>query len=459
MNAPETIDYATALDSSMSPLAMAVIGALVVALLIFRSRYAAGALIIAGICYLPQTEALNLGFHFYSIRLVLLAGIVRVLIRGENRDFRFGKLDKALLLYSLTLVVMSSLRAPSEFTYRLGGLYDVTLGYYVFRSLIRNTDDFQLILSRTAYVLIPFAGLMLFESFTNHNPFSVFHGVYVSSEVRYDHVRAVGTFRNAITAGAFGASFFMFYGTLFFARVRTLSTYIGLLASLAVVYAAHASGPFLGVALGLLSFALWKMRKQLKMLLWSLVGLLFVLQLVMKKPVWFLIGRASGVAGGGGFHRSLLIDRAITYYGRWALCGTTDTGDWFPYSLESGSADITNFFIAAGVIAGTLGLIASIALIVVAFKELSRGLKARGGSEKKLVWGIGATLVATIGILFSVTYMDQMQIVFLFLLASIAALASFRPATIFAPVVLPPARKREHVEWRERLEVLDKCNL
>jgi hypothetical protein len=179
--------------------------------------------------------------------------------------------------------------------------------------------------------------------------------------VRYDHTCG-RTFRNAITAGP-GATFAVFYAGLFFARIRS-SVYIGLAASVVIVYSAHASGPFLGVALGLLSFFLWRMRRQLKTLLWSLVGLLFVLQLVMKKPVWFLIGRASGIAGGGGFHRSLLIDRAITYFNRWWLCGTTDTGDWFPYTLESGTADITNFFIAAGVVAGTLGLIASIALIV-----------------------------------------------------------------------------------------------
>jgi hypothetical protein len=452
MKTPETIDYSTALDASMSPSALLAIGALALIILLSRSRYLAGAAIIAGVCYLPQTEALNLGFHFYSIRLVLLAGIARVLVRKENASFRFGRLDRALLTYSLVLVVVASLRAPSEFTYRLGGLYDVTLGYYVFRCLIRSLDDFRLILSRTAYALIPFAGLMLYESRTNHNPFALFHGVYVSSEVRYDHVRAVGPFRNAITAGSFGATFAMFYASLYFARLRTRSTYLGLAASIAVVYAAHASGPFLGVALGLLSFGAWKMRKHLKTILWSGVGILLVLQVVMKKPVWFLIGRVSGIAGGGGYHRSLLIDKAVTYFDRWWLCGTVNTGDWFPYTLESGTADITNFFIAAGVVAGTLGLLASIALIVCAFRELSRGLRAREGSEKKLVWGIGGTLVATIGILFSVTYMDQMQIIFLFLLASVAGLADC-PQTAPVPelVVLPPPRKLERVEWREKI--------
>src|SRR5262249_11561667 len=43
----------------------------------------------------------------------------------------------------------------------------------------------------------------------------------------------------------------------------------------------------------------------------------------------------------------------------------------------------------------------------------------------RLLWGLGSTLVGSIGILFSVTYFDQMHVVWYFLLACIAGATSF----------------------------------
>lgn len=457
MNPSDPTGFRTALESPMSPLAFALTGALVLALLVlFRSRHTAVGAVIAAVAYLPQTETLNLGFHFHAVRLVLLAALIRVLLRGENKGFRWGRLDRVLLAYALVVLIMASLRAPEEFTFRLGGLYDVLLGYFCFRCLLRDEDDFRRSLMRSALVLVPFAGLMLFESVTNHNPFSVFNGVEVASEVRYSHVRAVGPFRNPITAGAFGATFAIFYTSLLFARIRTRLVYVGLISSLAVVYASHASGPFCGLALGMVAFFAWKVRTKLKRILWGCVGLLFVLQLFMKKPVWFLIGRVSDIAGGGGYHRALLIDKFVHYFNRWWMAGTVDTSDWFPYTLaEYGKADITNFFVAAGVDAGLLGFFLAIILVTACFKTLASSYAARTDlSSQRLIWGVGATMAGTIGILFSVTYMDQMEVVWYFLLASIAALR-VQPQTIAAPPpsapLRPPARKLEHVEWREKL--------
>jgi hypothetical protein len=86
-------------------------------------------------------------------------------------------------------------------------------------------------------------------------------------------------------------------------------------------------------------------------------------------------------------------------------------------------------------------------------RAVSRALaKERTLPGAKLLWGLGSTLVASLGILFSVTYMDQMQIVWYFLLASIAVL-TVRPALV-PLTVLPdpvPARRQERVDWRKRL--------
>jgi hypothetical protein len=328
---------------------------------------------------------------------------------------------------------------------RLGGLYDGLLSYFLFRFLLKDEADFRLVLRKTAYALIPFAAFLLYETITNHNAFSLFNGIPEASWVRTGHTRAQGPFRNPITAGSFGATFALLYGSLFFSGNRQRFVLVGLAAGIVIVFSSHSSGPFLGVALALLAFFCWRWRGHLKQILLGGVGLLLVIQLFMNAPVWFLIGRISEVTGGGGYHRSMLIEQAIHYADRWWLMGTVNTTDWFPYEIN-GKADITNFFIAAGVDAGVLGLFAAVALVTSGFKTLGRGLATTLDRQKqRLLWGIGATLVGTIGILFSVTYADQMIVVWYLLLAAIPALA--RPA----PLLNPRPVRKTYVDYSRAL--------
>jgi hypothetical protein len=373
---------------------------------------------------------------------VLLAGIIRILSRGENAGFRFGRIDRALLVYTGVIFFVVVLRAPEQLTVRLGGLYDTLFGYFVFRCLLRDEADFRLVLAKVAYVVVPFALLMVYEATTNRNLLSFFHGVAGYSWVRNGHTRAMGPFRNPITAGSFGATFAMLFASLWFSGTRKRFVLVGFIASALIVFSSHSSGPFLGLALGLLAFFCWRWRQYLKHILWSSLGLLIFLQLIMNAPVWFLIGRISEITGGGGYHRAMLIEQAVHYFDRWWLAGTVDTADWFPYSMN-GKADITNFFVASAVDAGLLGLFAAIALVVIAFKSLGRASLARPEREARmLLWGVGATLVGSLGILFSVTYMDQMQVIWYYLLASLTAVA-FRPVSVIVPSPVVPVRAIE----------------
>jgi hypothetical protein len=411
------------------------------ALLVFsRSRAGALTAVIAAIAYLPQTEQLNLGFHFYAVRLVLLAGIVRVFARGEARGLALGRIDKAFLAYTLLIFLIASARVPEELTYRLGGLYDTLLGYFLFRCLLREEADFLAVLSKVAYLLIPFAVFMLYETVTNHNIFSLFHGISEASWIRNGSTRAQGPFRNPITAGSFGANFAMLFASLAFAGLRKPFVFVGLFASVAIVFSSHSSGPFLGLALSFLAFLAWRFRSQIKQILYALLGGLLVVALAMNAPIWFLIGRISEITGGGGYHRSLLIEKTIEHFDRWWLAGTSNTADWFPYEIN-GKADITNFFVLAGVDAGLIGLFVAFALVVTLFKALSRALAARPERPiKMLLWGLGAALVGNLGILFSVVYMDQMQLIWLFLLVSIATLTQM-PKPVLRAIPAMPVRQ------------------
>jgi hypothetical protein len=427
----------------MTPLGFVL--ALIFSLLIFcLPRKMATASLIAGICYLTEGLPLDVaGFHFTGIRFILLAGFIRVMARGELNQVRFNTIDRSLFIFALAILIISTLRVgtSTELVYQTGTLYNVFLAYFVFRSLLKEEHHYRDVLAIVAFVIIPFALLMFFESLTNRNVFAVFGGVSDPDMMREGQIRAQGAFRSPITAGAFGATFAMLYASILFARPRTRWALVGLIASVLIVFCSHSSGPLLGLALGLASLACWFVRRHTSKIRWAIVAALVGLNMVMKVPVWFLIGRVSDIVGGGGYHRAYLIDQFVRHFGSWWLAGTSNTSDWMPTQLEAGGADLTNKFVADGVSGGLIGLVLSVALVVACFKWIGIALKAHRGqpATEKLVWGIGATLVGTIAIFFSVTYFDQMYVLWYFLVACIAALNIAKRRLAVVTARRPPA--------------------
>lgn len=403
-------------------------------LVIALSQVGAVVTIIAAVCYITQGQDLAIGFHFTAIRLVVLAAFLRVLTRSELKIISFNALDRALLYYSAAILVIPILRMPSSDTFvrQLGVFYNVLFPYFAFRGLLTDFRQFSNVLLVAVWVIVPFAFFLIYEADTGRNIFSAFGGVEAMSMVRDGHIRAEGPFRSPITAGAFGATFSIFYLTLFLNGVKRSRSGIGLVASLIVVVAARSSGPFLGMLLGVIAILTWRFRTHTRRIRWAIVIALFGLNAIMKAPVWFLLGRISDVVGGGGYHRAELIDRFVNTTSSWWLIGTSDTADWMATQLSFGGADLTNQFVSDGVNAGLLGLISSILVVVRSFQQIGRALKTPKLDIKteKLLWGVGSTLVCTVGILFSVTYFDQMDIIWSLLLACVAGATALTPSNI-----------------------------
>lgn len=395
------------------------------------SRKVAAAAIILGTCYITQGQELNIGFHFTAIRLVLLASLARVIAKGELSQISFNGIDRALIAYGVCIAVVSTLRVGTgeQLTYQAGVLYNVFLAYFVFRALVRGESDIFDILQFLAIPLVPLAMFMILEAYSGRNIFAIFGGVGEVSMVREGHVRCAAAFRSPITAGAFGATFALLYiGMLFARHPNRRKVILGLFASMVVTICAHSSGPFLGMVFGVISLACWKVRTHTSFIRRSIVATLVILHFfIMKAPVWFLIARVSDIVGGGGYHRSLLIDQFLNHFGSWWIAGTDDTSGWMPYELESGGTDLTNQFVSDGVNAGVIGMVFSIFLVVRCFQGVGIAMRARsilGEDAQKMTWALGSTLVASVAILFSVTYFDQMQGIWFFLLACIASIAS-----------------------------------
>jgi hypothetical protein len=139
------------------------------------------------------------------------------------------------------------------------------------------------------------------------------------------------------------------------------------------------------------------------------------------------MARVSDLLGGGGYHRAEIVDQFVNHFSSWWLIGMNDTGGWVAYQLQDGTADLTNQFVVAGVTGGLIGLILFTRIVVRCFGHI--GLAMRKVCEtspdvEKVLWALGAALFATIVNFFSVSYFDQIHVVWYLLAAVIAMVTS-----------------------------------
>jgi hypothetical protein len=160
--------------------------------------------------------------------------------------------------------------------------------------------------------------------------------------------------------------------------------------------------------------------------------MILALTVVMKAPVWYLFARASKITGGGGWHRSFLIDTAFHHLSEWWFAGMPmkDTVDWFPYFLAlTGAADLTNAFISFGLTAGLVAIGLLIVVLVCSYRQLGLALArlraAHQGpsAEEYMLWGLGVMLAAHIVNWFGITYFDQIYVIWFMQLATISAVS------------------------------------
>lgn len=215
---------------------------------------------------------------------------------------------------------------------------------------------------------------------------------------------------------------------------------VGIVAATMIVICSRSSGPLLAYGSGILALLFWRWRERMRTVRWAVLITIVSLHLYMKAPVWFLMGHMSDIVGGGGWHRAEIVDSAVKNFGSWWFAGTNQTGKWVATELSFGGADLTNQFVVAGVHAGLLSLMLFIWIIVRAYRYLGLAMqRVRGISPdvEMLLWSFGASLYATIVNFFSVSYFDQIYMVWYLLLAMIAS-ASFailkeEPAVVPAP--------------------------
>jgi hypothetical protein len=380
-----------------------------------------------GTCYLTlgqQTEIF--GLNFFALRILILVGWVRIIVRREITSVKLNAIDKLILLWMTSSVVIYTLlyQTTAALIYRLGLAFNSLGLYFLFRALVKDLNEFKTLLRITAVIIIPLAILMFLEHRTGTNVFGVFGGVGEIAISRGGQFRSQGPFRHAILAGTFGATLMPLLVPFWWQERGRLVALLGVIACSIIVLSSKSSGPLMACLFGILGLVAWRFRRRMKIIRWGIVLMLLVLHfIVMKAPVWFLFDRITSVVGGSGWYRAALIEQAITHFGDWWLMGTKKTSSWMPFSLTPEKADITNQFIGEGVNGGLLTLILFVLIILYCFKSIGSTLKkSESGpfSFKICVWSMGAALFSHVISFFSVGYFDQIIVIWFLLLATIS---------------------------------------
>src|SRR5215472_14820749 len=88
--------------------AITVVAALMVML---GSRRIAILGVVISVCYITQGQQLDVGgFHFTAVRLVLLVGFIRAIVRGELFRLKLSNLDWVMFIYVIFAPMMTGLR-------------------------------------------------------------------------------------------------------------------------------------------------------------------------------------------------------------------------------------------------------------------------------------------------------------------------------------------------------------
>ncbi len=430
----------------LNPVGLIAVIVLGLATVLLPRRWAVVPMIVMACLIAPGQRLVVATLDFDLLRIMVLFGWLRVMLRGEYRGFAFRPIDYALLAWALAGIVTYTLLYGSvaAMVNRLGVAFDAAGMYFVFRCWVRDWRDLDRIVVAFAVISVPVAAAFVYEQVTRHNLFSLLGGVPARTLVRQGRLRAQGAFPHPIMAGCFFAAIMPLLAARWWQgpRARTLSV-IGLTAAGIIVLATASSTPVLMVALGVFGAGMYLLRRRLRLICWGAVAMLVMLHLVMKKPVWHLLARVNVVGGSTGWHRYHLVDQAIRRFGEWALLGTKSTEHW-----GLGLIDVTNQYVLEGVRGGVLTLGLFVLTLVLAFRGLGKRLQlVRRPEHVAMVWALGVALFVHCCAFVAVSYFGQIKLLWYLTLAiigSLTPLSAPQPARSTCRMTSPPAELQRY---------------
>jgi len=375
---------------------------------------------ILAACFLPADQrVLIFGLDFTPLRMLVLVGFFRTILWGERLTFKWNRFDKLVLVWAIcgALIYIIQWANMRALIYKCGVLFDVIGLYWLFRINISSWGDIKLatkIFAVCSVVLTVFVGL---EWATGTNPFAILGRV--GTAVREGRYRCQASFPHSIMLGLFWATLVpLFVGSARQDKSKLLF-WSAMAASIFIVAATASSTPILTLLIVLFLLCGYKWRQYTASAGWGILVSLIALHTVMQAPVWHLISRISIVGGSTGWHRFILIDRAISHFGEWIFLGCRSTAHW-----GRGLSDITNQYILEGVRGGFVTLALFLVLIYMALRTLLRlSLQHQQPKQQFLAWCLFVAILGHCIAFFGVSYFGQIMVLWYMTLAMVSFLS------------------------------------
>lgn len=411
-------------QTTVHPIGLLAVIVLGTAMLLLPRRHALIPLILMACFIAPAQRFVILTLDFNFMRVMVVAGLIRVLMRNEVFLHRWRSMDTAVVLWSVTGAMMYSLlKQDVSATVRILGFTFDTLGtYFLFRFLIRDWLDIAQVTKYFIYISVPVACAFFFESVTGRNLFSIFGGVPEFTDIREGRLRVQGAFAHPIIAGIFWASLIPFALAMYRQPIRTKWLTIVAVCSLTVIIVTTASStPISAAFIAVFMMALYPFRRYRNLMKWGVIGTLVALELVMNHHVWHLLARVDFVGGSTGWYRFYIIQLFIDNFSDWWLMGTNDFYTWSNGAFLGG---VTNQYIWEGINGGLITLLAFLYMLYTAARTVGRLVRVAEGDRARsmLVWAMGAGLMTHTLIFLSTNYFGQIVMVWLLLLACIGSM-------------------------------------
>lgn len=429
-------------ETMMGPLVAIMLIIATIFILLMPRRSASIALVFAGFI-IPSSNVLVVGgMHWMPLRIIALAGIARVLLRGRTEGSVLAggirALDRIFIAWAVAhaLIVTLQWGTVNALVNQIGFLLTNLGIYFALRHLIRDEGDLRTAIATGVFVMLVNAGGMLLEQTSHYNLISVLGGVPAIPGLREGHVRSQGAFQHTLLAGSFAGAMLPLCLILWQSASTKLVAVAGFVCSTVMVLCTWSSTPLFVFVGAIFGVCMWVFRRYMRAVLWGIVLLILVLQSVMHAPVWFLIHRVE-IGGSSGYHRAVLVDNFVRHFDQWWMLGTHANPDW-DYEMW----DTSNEFVAQGQSGGVLTFACFLALIVRAFQALGGERNEASGQQREwTIWLIGVAVFANLLAFWGVSYWDQIQLLWLLVLAFVPAITSTppQPAKQFAEAAKPLA--------------------
>jgi hypothetical protein len=418
-----------AAETVLHPIVLVAMLVTIILLLLLPRKYMVVPFLLA-IFLVPLGQHILLGgLHVFVFRLIVLSGWARLLWtkltkKGGPFSGRWNSVDTAFLLWVIFHVTALTLlyQEKAAVINQVGYLWDYVGAYLLLRFMIQDEQDVNRAIRCFAAIAAILAVCMARERLTGQNIFGLLGGVRLIPQVRDGWIRSQAVFQHPILAGTFGATLLPLFVLLWKCSKSKVLAVVGVTSSMLMALLSASSTALMGVGSAILAVCFWPFRRRMRTLRWGILLTVVGLHLVMKAPVWFLIGRISLIPDSSSYHRAQLVNQFILHFKDWAFLGAKSNAEWGNEMI-----DTSNQFVEEG---ESGGLIAFVFFLAVIWRSFGRVGKARGaveGNDQRsewYLWLLGAALFSHVIAFFGIFYFDQLKVAWFALLAMISAAAA-----------------------------------